>query len=81
MAGGAENYVAPHMDFPGAASLAHLVPEDECAYELLVAAWAAPPTTDSPRLDGRGDRAFRDREDGPGSAHSGADLEDDLSDH
>ena len=34
-AGGGEQYIAPHVDFPGAPSLQHLIPEDDCAYELL----------------------------------------------
>ena len=34
-AGGGEQYIAPHVDFPGAPSLQHLIPEDDCAYELM----------------------------------------------
>ena len=35
-AGGGEWHVPPHVDFPDSCSLGHLVPEDDCSYELLV---------------------------------------------
>ena len=31
-----ERPTAPHVDVPGAAALAHLLPEGDCAYELGV---------------------------------------------